>query len=155
MSRTAHDVCCLIVNVASGALDIEAVGQTWDQVWAGNVEFACSDGTVFVAFNDCDNFDYIDTVSWPEGGTFGGDLPRMTEEDVRAADGSGCGRQGCGMQKAGPLFMLEFERRLKAAPLRQHAVVPHREPVVARAVETDKEERSVQPRSLSLGKGTL
>lgn len=46
---------------------IVALGESWDEVCAGNVVFRCLDGTWLTVFNDCDCFDYIDRVEWPDG----------------------------------------------------------------------------------------
>lgn len=37
------------------------------EVYCGNVEFTCSNGWRFTIFNDCDEWDYIDEVTAPDG----------------------------------------------------------------------------------------
>lgn len=41
---------------------------TWDDVYAGNVEFVIGDWSVTI-FNDCDELDYVDSATAPDGRT--------------------------------------------------------------------------------------
>lgn len=47
---------------------IVAVGQLWKQVYAGNVVFRIG-GYQVVIFNDCDELDYVDSATAPDGRT--------------------------------------------------------------------------------------
>ena len=50
----------------AGELPIQCVGPTWHDVYAGDVAFWIGDWKVEV-FNDCDSFDYINSVEAPDG----------------------------------------------------------------------------------------
>lgn len=41
---------------------------TWDDVYAGNVEFVIGDWSITI-FNDCDELDYVDSATAPDGRT--------------------------------------------------------------------------------------
>lgn len=41
-------------------------GDTWDDAYAGNVEFLVGDWKI-VVFNDCDSFDYVESAVAPDG----------------------------------------------------------------------------------------
>lgn len=45
------------------------VGDTWDEVFAGNVTFTVAGWTVAI-FNDCGGWDYIDEITAPDGRRF-------------------------------------------------------------------------------------
>ncbi len=47
---------------------IAAVGQSWKDVYAGNVRFRIG-GYQVVIFNDCDELDYVDSATAPDGRT--------------------------------------------------------------------------------------
>jgi hypothetical protein len=50
--------------------ELEIIGPTPAQVFAGNVTYRTSTGWTFVIFNDCDSFDYIDNATAPDGRDF-------------------------------------------------------------------------------------
>ncbi len=53
-----------------GELNLETVGRPWEEVYAGNVEYrvATPEGDwCVVVFNDCDSWDYVDSVTAPDG----------------------------------------------------------------------------------------
>lgn len=64
---TASDVGALLRRIVHGELEVTAVGETWDEVFAGDVRFALSDGSQLVVFNDCGDWDYVDEVVLPDG----------------------------------------------------------------------------------------
>jgi len=47
-------------DVIAGRDSITLTGESWDDTFAGNVEFAFANGDRVVIFNDCDEFDYVD-----------------------------------------------------------------------------------------------
>lgn len=55
----------MLMNVINGS-EIHCIGPNWNSVWAGNVEFE-SQGWRFTIFNDCDEVDYTDNCTSPEG----------------------------------------------------------------------------------------
>jgi len=56
----------ILIMVADGKIIPRAVGETWDEVYAGKVYFFV-DGHLIVVFNDCDSWDYIDLWFTPDG----------------------------------------------------------------------------------------
>lgn len=79
----------LLHQIADGTLTVRVVGQSWHQTFAGDVVFAVSDGSNLTIFNDCDAFDYVDTVMFTDGqrGDFDdwpdGELDRLLSDDVQ------------------------------------------------------------------------
>lgn len=63
----------LLADIASGTLTLAVAPgtQSWHDVFAGNVLFDVSNGARLCIFNDCDEFDYVDQVTLPDGQTFG------------------------------------------------------------------------------------
>ena len=57
----------VLEDIASGGIPA-CTGETWDECYAGNVEFAFA-GWRFTIFNDCDSLDYTDSVTAPDGTT--------------------------------------------------------------------------------------
>ena len=39
---------------------------TWKDIHAGEVYFVCENGWKFIVFNDCDSWDYVDTIVAPD-----------------------------------------------------------------------------------------
>lgn len=62
-----EDIAALLRGIATGAITVHAEGETWDEVYAGNVTFVCSTGDRLVVFNDCDSLDYIDAAQLRDG----------------------------------------------------------------------------------------
>lgn len=60
-------VRALLVCIINGALELTVIGQTWDEVYCGDVCFRCSDGTVLKVFNDCGEYDYIEEAVFTNG----------------------------------------------------------------------------------------
>lgn len=53
-------------DAINGKIEIECVGQTWNDTYAGEVQFWLGDWKIEI-FNDCDSFDYINWVEAPDG----------------------------------------------------------------------------------------
>src|SRR5262252_5249665 len=60
----------LLRDIVSGHVTLHALERTWDEVYAGNAYFRCSTGDTLVVFNDCDSYDYIDSVITHDGECF-------------------------------------------------------------------------------------
>jgi hypothetical protein len=56
----------LLRRIETGETTIQALFESWEDVWAGDVDFETSDGWLLRIFNDCDDYDYIDTIITPE-----------------------------------------------------------------------------------------
>lgn len=54
-------------QVERGEVGVSVAGRTWDYAYCANVTFVTDDGWVFIVFNDCDEWDYLDTVIDPMG----------------------------------------------------------------------------------------
>lgn len=69
---SCEDVVALLRSCLDGSLTLCVIGETWDEIYAGNVTFRTSVGDTIVVFNDCDALDYIDNVTSHNGssGTF-------------------------------------------------------------------------------------
>jgi hypothetical protein len=63
---TGEEVADLFRRVILRELKIIAIGNSWKQVYAGNVRVRI-DGYEFVIFNDCDELDYVDSAAAPDG----------------------------------------------------------------------------------------
>lgn len=50
----------------AGIVPVKCVGPTWNDVYAGDVVFWFGDWKIEI-FNDCDSFDYINSVEAPDG----------------------------------------------------------------------------------------
>lgn len=68
MTMTIPDAEVLAVLEAIDRGDMTvAVLDDWDDVFAGEVRFAASNGWVLWVFNDCDSWDYLDRAESPDG----------------------------------------------------------------------------------------
>ena len=65
-SITAEEVVVLLRRVIRGELKITAVGASWDDIYAGNVRVRI-DGYKLVIFNDCNQLDYVDSITAEDG----------------------------------------------------------------------------------------
>jgi hypothetical protein len=61
-----HEVAELLRRAGRGEVKIVAVGRSWNLVYAGNVTLVIGDYVV-VIFNDCDELDYVDSATAPDG----------------------------------------------------------------------------------------
>jgi len=75
-------VVALMRQIIAGDATIEPVGETWDDAYAANVEFACSTGDRITFFNDCDGLDYVDSVRLVDGAGFQGQYASLPALDV-------------------------------------------------------------------------
>lgn len=64
---TANEVAYLLRKILAGQVTVKVEGETWDEVFAGDVTFVLSNGDRIVVFNDCDGLDYIDRVKLADG----------------------------------------------------------------------------------------
>jgi len=73
---TDEQVEQLFKDIDEGRVTVKPTRETWKEAWAGDVEFTCSNGWRVVVFNDCDEWDYVDSVIAPDGdkATWGGDI---------------------------------------------------------------------------------
>jgi len=64
---TREEVAQILRGIAAGDVNVEVQGETWDETFAGDVAFNLSSGHHIVIFNDCDDFDYVDSVILADG----------------------------------------------------------------------------------------
>jgi hypothetical protein len=57
----------LLKAIDDGSVTVSADGETWKETYAGDVKFTTSNGWKITVFNDCDSWDYIDSIRSPEG----------------------------------------------------------------------------------------
>lgn len=60
------EIVAVLREAVAGKLPVRPVGPTWHDVYAGDITFWIGDWQVEV-FNDCDSFDYINSVEAPDG----------------------------------------------------------------------------------------
>lgn len=68
----------------SGELSLVFVGESWVQVYAGNVTIRLSTGDEITIFNDCDELDYVESCSFADGRV--GDYDSWSEEGPADGD---------------------------------------------------------------------
>lgn len=68
----------------SGDLSLVFVGESWDQVYAGNVTIRLSTGDEITIFNDCDAVDYVESCRFVDGRV--GDYDSWSEEGPSDGD---------------------------------------------------------------------
>jgi hypothetical protein len=67
-SVTAQDILAMCEAVDAGELSVELEGgETWDQAYSGNLRFRFANGIRLVVFNDCGEWDYIDSYIAADG----------------------------------------------------------------------------------------
>lgn len=64
------DAVRVLFDIERGAVKITPVGETANEVYAGNVTYKCDNGWTVVVFNDCCSFDYVDSMIAPNGEKF-------------------------------------------------------------------------------------
>lgn len=64
---SADEVLAFLHAIDRGEVTVKVVGRSWNEVYAGNVEYEASNGWRLTVFNDCDDWDYIDLVKAPDG----------------------------------------------------------------------------------------
>jgi hypothetical protein len=60
------EIVSVLRDAIAGKLPVKPVGPTWNEVYAGDVQFWFGDWKIEI-FNDCDSFDYINSVEAPDG----------------------------------------------------------------------------------------
>lgn len=71
----AAEILAVLSGIEAGVVTLTA-DEPWADVYCGNVTFHTSNGWTVVVFNDCDEWDYIDSVTAPDGRRIEfGDLP--------------------------------------------------------------------------------
>ncbi len=77
---TAAEALEFLRAVESGAVTLEPESEP-QMIYAGNVEYEASNGWTIVVFNDCNEWDYIDTIEAADGrraeGWADGGLPEL------------------------------------------------------------------------------
>jgi|ERR1043165_1612974 hypothetical protein len=66
MTIPVAEIVAVLKAAIAGELPVRCVGPTWNDVYAGDVSFWIGDWKVEI-FNDCDSFDYINSVEAPDG----------------------------------------------------------------------------------------
>jgi len=65
---TEQDIVAMCEAVDAGTLSVELLGgQTWDEAYSGNMQFRFANGFGLLVFNDCGEWDYIDSYIAPDG----------------------------------------------------------------------------------------
>lgn len=65
---TEHDIVAMCEAVDAGELSVVLEGgETWDQAYSGNMRFRFGNGFCLVVFNDCGEWDYVDSYIAPDG----------------------------------------------------------------------------------------
>lgn len=64
---TLRSVVLPILDGVSASRPAHLVGRTWDEVFAGNVTWSVGGGWLVRVFNDCNSWDYIDSLVTPDG----------------------------------------------------------------------------------------
>lgn len=60
------EIVSVLRGAIAGTLPVRPSGPTWHEVYAGDVSFWFGDWKIEI-FNDCDSFDYINSVDAPDG----------------------------------------------------------------------------------------
>ncbi len=60
------EIVAVLRGAIAGDIPIRCVGPTWHDVYAGDVSFSFGAWKIEI-FNDCDSFDYINSVEAPDG----------------------------------------------------------------------------------------
>ncbi|MGA2570579.1 MAG: hypothetical protein ABSF23_08680 [Terracidiphilus sp.] len=63
---SGQEILDLFRKAIRGEVKIVALGRSWNDVYAGDVRFRIGDYEV-VIFNDCNELDYADSVTAPDG----------------------------------------------------------------------------------------
>lgn len=80
MNITSQEAMQLLRDIETGAVTLTPLDDWWE-VFAGNVRYTTSNGWTIIVFNDCNDWDYVDTLTAPDGRSAEyEDLPR----DVQA-----------------------------------------------------------------------
>ena len=60
------EIVSVLREAIAGTLQVRPVDPTWHEVYAGDITFWFGDWKIEI-FNDCDSFDYINSVEAPDG----------------------------------------------------------------------------------------
>ncbi len=60
-------VAALVRRIAAGQVTLTPIELSWKDTFAGNCSFLLSTGDTLTVFNDCDDYDYIDSVRFVDG----------------------------------------------------------------------------------------
>lgn len=77
---THDEMIALLQRMDSGDLDFWCEEYGWKETYAGDVTFVAADGHRIVVFNDCDQWDYVDSIFAP-GGAKIWEFPQAVESD--------------------------------------------------------------------------
>lgn len=61
---------------------IRTKDRSWDETYAGDVAFVTPCGHTVVVFNDCDEWDYIDSIEAPDGSVAWSWDPNVTDQSA-------------------------------------------------------------------------
>jgi hypothetical protein len=65
---TEQDIVAMCEAVDAGELSVTLEGgETWDQAYSGDMSFLLGNGFRLVVFNDCGEWDYIESYVAPDG----------------------------------------------------------------------------------------
>ncbi len=65
---TEQEILAMCESVDAGELPVELEGgETWDVAYSGNMSFRFGNGYRLLVFNDCGEWDYIDSYIAPDG----------------------------------------------------------------------------------------
>lgn len=81
------EILALLRRMDSGELDFWCAHRGWKEIYAGDVLFVAADGHRVVVFNDCNEWDYVDSVYAP-GGTLVWSFPAGPSLEHSDADSS-------------------------------------------------------------------
>jgi hypothetical protein len=62
----ATEMLAVLSDIEAGVVTL-TTDEPWAEVYCGNVTFRTSTGWTVVVFNDCDDWDYIDSLIAPDG----------------------------------------------------------------------------------------
>ncbi len=86
---TEQDILAMCKAVDAGELSVELEGgKTWDEAYSGNMRFRFGNGFRLVVYNDCGEWDYIDSYIAPDGTRTEVIVPDVTETQAQADDPS-------------------------------------------------------------------
>jgi hypothetical protein len=87
---TEQDILSMCEAVDAGELSVELEGgETWDVAYSGNMSFRFGNGFRILVFNDCGEWDYIDSYIAADGTRTEVNVPDVTEtvaEDLSLFD---------------------------------------------------------------------
>jgi hypothetical protein len=86
---TEQDIIAMCKAVDAGELSVQLEGgETWDKAYSGNMSFRFGNGIRILVFNDCGEWDYIDSYIAADGARTEVIVPDVTEAQAEAEDPS-------------------------------------------------------------------